>query len=143
MKVNRKGLVKVEKGEIRIGNFFIKDEGSTEHYKVQDLNSVFVVRVWKRIPLGIWLTNILSMKEKGHETLKAWISVVWSMLSVVPDQEFIEGIMKETKACLDRHPDWYGAKKDATEEEHAKAVEQVEGMKEFEMEVKELADKAD
>lgn len=133
----------MERGEIRIGNFFIKDEGSAEHYKVQDLNSVFVVRVWKRIPLGIWLTNILSAKEKGHETIKAWVSVLWSMLSVVPDQEFIEGIMNETKACLDRHPDWYGVKKEASEEEHAKAVEDVKEMKEFEMEVKELKDKAD
>ena len=43
-------------------------------------------------------------------------------------------------AALERHPDWYGIKKDATPEEDADALKEVQEMKQFEEEVRNLPD---
>lgn len=136
MKLTKEGKVRLERGEIRIGNFFIRDEGEDKPIKVVDLNSCFSIRVSKRMPLGIWLENIMKMGDAGHETLKAWIGTMWSVLSVAPDQDYIADLVKAADGNFGRHPDWYGGKKEgATEEEDAAAIEEVKGMKEFEEDV--------
>ena len=142
MKTTKNGNVKLEKGEIRIGNFFVKREA--EHIRLSDLNGVFTHRVLRRIPLGIWLDNMWEMASKGHEgamsTLKAYIATMWSFFSVVPDDEYIRGVLDLAHSSLERHPDWYGMKKDATEEEDAEAAKEVREMKEFEEKVREAAE---
>lgn len=139
MKVTKEGKVRLEKGEVRLGNFFIRDEGEDKPIKVVDLNGCFSIRVSKRMPLGIWLTNIMEMGEKGHETLRTWIATMWAVLSMVPDQEFVEGLVKTADACLERHPDWYGGRKgEATEEEDAAALEEVKNLNEFEEDVRKI-----
>ena len=90
MKVTRKGTVKLEKGEVRIGNFFVKDEDN--HIKLQDLNGVFSHRVHKNMAIGIWLSNMLQGGQKDPaylDSIKTYIGAMWSMFSVVPDNEFI------------------------------------------------------
>ena len=138
MKLTKEGKVRLEKGEVRIGNFFIRDEGDYKPIKVVDLHSCFSIRIAKHMPLGIWLENILKMGEKGHETLKAWIGTMWSVLSVVPDQDFMADLVKATGDNFDRHPEWYGGKKESTEKEDAAAIEEVKGMQEFEDDVKKI-----
>lgn len=136
MKVTKDGKVKLEKGEIRVGNFFIRDEGENEHIKVVDLNSCFTIRVGKRMPLGIWLDNMLKLGDKGLDTIRTWCSAMWAVLSVAPDQEYVESIVGAADANLKRHPDWYGY--DMTDDDGANtsAAEEVREMKEFEEEVK-------
>lgn len=142
MKISKKdGTPRLEKGEVRIGNFFVRDEGDNEHIRVVDLNSCFTIRVWKRMPLGIWLDNMLKRGDSAHESIKAWVSVMWSVLSVAPDQEFVGNLLEVAKDALERHPDWYGVKSDATPEEDAEAVSDVEGIMEFESDVKEVMEK--
>ena len=140
MKVTKEGKVRLEKGEVRIGNFFLRDEGEDKPIKIVDLNSCFSVRVSKRMPLGIWLDNIIKMGEKGHETLHTWVGAMWTVLSMAPDQEFVEDLVHAADANLKRHPDWYGGNPDATEEDDAKALEEVEGISEFEEDVRKLPD---
>jgi len=136
MKVTKNGKVKLESGEVRFGNFFVKDEADNGHIRVVDLNSCFSVRISKRMPLGIWMDNILKMGEKGEETIKTWIGAMWSVLSMAPDQEYVEALIKAADANLNRHPDWYGGKAGgATEDDDAEALEEVKGMTEFEKEV--------
>ena len=146
MKTTKDGGVKLEKGEIRVGNFFIRDEGENEHIKVTDLNSCFTIRVLKRMPLGIWLENMLDMArvdENAVNTLKTWVSVMWSLLAVVPDNDFIAEILKSADDALHRHPDWYGYKPSDDEEENAEAAREVKEMTDFEQEVKDLEKRED
>lgn len=133
MKVTKDGKVKLEKGEVRIGNFFVRDEGENEHIKVVDLNSCFTIRVGKRMPLGIWLDNVLKMGDGGRESIRTYISVMWSLLSVAPDQEFVKDVLDVSERALRRHPDWYGFDPDGDD---ASATEEVREMTEFEEEVK-------
>lgn len=143
MKTTKDGKVKLEKGEIRVGNFFFRDEGENEHIKVTDLNSCFTIRVLKRMPLGIWLDNMIDLSRtdvKGSDTLKTWVSVMWSLLSVVPDDDFVKEIIKSTEDALNRHPDWYGYDKNADDDE---ALQEVKEMKEFEDAIRNLDNETD
>ena len=141
MKVTKSGKLRLDAKDTRVGNFVFTDE--VEHVKVQDLGSTTVVRIGKRMPLGIWLTNILGMGEKGNDTLRTWVATVWSVLSPAPDNDYITDLLKAADAALKRHPEWYGIKEDATDEEDAEALNEVKEMTEFEEEVKNLAEKDD
>lgn len=143
MKTTKEGKIKLEKGEVRVGNFFFRDEGENEHIRVTDLNTCFTIRILKRMPLGIWLDNMMDLSRtdaKGVETLKTWAAVMWSLLAVVPDDQFVLELVKSTDDSLNRHPDWYGYDKDANDDE---AIQEVKEMKEFEEEIRRLEEKKD
>ena len=137
MKLTKQGKIRLEKGEVRIGNFFIRDEGENEHIRLTDLNSCFTLRVWKRMPIGIWLDNMLKNGDDGKESLKTYIAMMWSSMAVAPDNEFVADMLKCAESALKRHPDWYGSKGDATPDDDKEAQEEVEGMMALENEVKE------
>ena len=145
MKISKKtGKVRLEQNEIRVGGFFIKRDDL--QMKLTDLNGVFHHAVSRRMPIGIWLENIWARAYHGEEaaikTLQTYIASMWSLFSVAPDDEFIGDVIQTAKNALERHPDWYGVKVDATEEEDAEAVKEVEEMKEFEQEMKNLSEHA-
>ena len=144
MKVTKKGTVKLEKGEVRIGNFFVKDEDN--HIKLQDLNSVFSHRVSKAMPIGIWLSNVLVAGKKDakwYDSIKTYIGAMWSMFSVAPDEDFIMDCIRISKECMERHPDWYGVKPDAAPEEDAEALEEVKELTELEEDIRKADEKAE
>lgn len=140
MRYNSKtGKVKLEPDEIRVGNFFVKREVS--HIKIQDLNGVFSFRANRRMAIGVWLENMWDAArtdEGALGSLKTYIATMWSVFSVVPDDGYVKDALEMAHAALDRHPEWYGIKKDATPEEDAEALKEVQEMKEFEEEVRNL-----
>lgn len=140
MKVSKKtGQVRLEQNETRIGNFFVKNEADA--IKIQDLNTLFWLRVSKRMPVGIWLDNMLKLGADGETSVKTYIATLWSFFSVVPDNEFVNAAIEQTHACLNRHKDWYGIK-ESTEEGDEKAVEVVKEMKDFEGDLKKAVENA-
>lgn len=141
MKVTKKGILKLDANDTRVGNFVFTNE--EEHIKVQDINTVYWLRISKRMPLGIWLNNIIRTGEAGYDTLKTWVATVWSVLSVAPDDGFIHDLLKASDSALNRHPDWYGIDRSQSEEDDRNAAEEVKGMMEFEEEVKNLSEKKD
>ena len=144
MKVTKKGIVKLEKDEVRVGNFFVKRE--EEHIKIVDLNGVFSFRANRRMAIGIWLENTwlraMRGEEVGIENLKTYIATMWSVFSVAPDDAYIQDALTMAQNALGRHPDWYGIKADATDEENEQAAADVKGMKEFEQAIKNLPDES-
>lgn len=130
MKILKNNKIKLEHGEHRAGNFFFKIEDN--HIKIQDLNGLMSFRVGRRMAVGMWLENTIKLGEKGHETLKAYASTVWTFLALVPDQEAISGILELTKDAMGRHPDWYGYKPSDSEKETTEAANEVKEMLEFE-----------
>ena len=122
MKINKDGKIKLEKDEIRVGNFFAKRESG--HIRLTDIHGVFSVRFSTRIPAGAWL-DALMLGKGTEESLKAYVATLWSALSVVPDQAFLDSLFRAVKDCLERHRDWYGAA-EGGDAEDAKALAQVE-----------------
>lgn len=143
MKVTKNGKVKLEKDEIRVGNFFIRRE--EDHMKIMDLGSVFTHRVSRVIPVGIWLeamwARAMNADESAVSTLRAYIGTMWSVFSVAPDDGYIKDALAMAQSALERHPEWYGVKKDATDEEDAEAAKSVEEMSEFEESMRGLVEK--
>jgi hypothetical protein len=139
MKIKKDGNVCLDEKDTRVGNFVFTEE--EEHVKAQDIGRMFVVRLSKRLPIGIWLSNIIGMASDGLVTLKTWVATIWTVLSVAPDNDYIRDLMNAAEACLNRHKDWYGIKDDATEEDDAKAVEEMKEMSEFEDDVKKALEK--
>lgn len=111
--------------------------------KIMDLNSIFYHRVDRRMPIGIWIENIWARANNGDEsaieTLKVYIATMWSVFSVAPDDQYISDLYLAAEDALKRHPDWYGIK-EGSEEEDAKAVQEVKEMKEFEEDIKKMDD---
>lgn len=140
MKLSRSGP-KLEKGEIRIGNFFIKEE--SEHIKVTDLNAVFSFRVRKGIPVGMFIKQSVDAIRKGDEGYEKgtgnYLAVLWALMSTIPDMEFLETAYNACEDCMKRHPEAYGLKKgEPTEEEQQEAEKEVKEMMEFEEELKKM-----
>ena len=144
MKVTKKGIVKLDRNEVRVGNFFVKRED--DHMKIVDLNEVFSFRANRRMAIGIWLENtwVRAMRgdEVGINTLKTYIATMWSVFSVAPDDDYIQDALTMAQDALGRHPEWYGIKADATDEEHEQAASDVKGMKEFEQAIKDFPDES-
>lgn len=113
--INKNGKIKLEKGDIRIGNFVLSVE--EQHIKVQDLNKFFTLRFHKRMPVGIWLDSLIKRGDAGKDSLKTYIAVLWSVLSVAPDNEYMQDLIKAAQAGLARHPDWYGKKENGDGQE--------------------------
>ena len=144
MKVTKKGTVKLEKGEVRIGNFFVKDEEN--HIKLQDLNGVFSHRIDKRMVIGIWIANMLELGKEDPaylDSIKTYIGAMWSIFSVVPDNDFVTEAIKGANECMQRHPEWYGVKLDATPEEDAEALEEVKELTELEEDIRKADEKTE
>lgn len=109
------GKIKLEKNGYRVGNFVLSIE--KQHIKVQDLNQCFTLRFLKRIPIGIWLDSLIKRGEDGVDSLKTYIAVIWSVLTVVPDSEYVQALVDDAQDGLKRHPEWYGKKEDKDEKE--------------------------
>lgn len=107
MKV-KDGKIKLEKNDYRVDNFVLSVE--KQHIKVQDLNQCFTLRFLKRMPIGIWLDSLIKRGDEGVDSLKTYIAVIWSSLSPVPDSEYMQSLIDSAKACIGRHPEWYGKK---------------------------------
>lgn len=113
MKV-KNGKYKLEKNDIRVGNFVLSVE--EQHIKVQDLNKFFTLRFHKRMPVGIWLDSLIKRGDEGKDSLKTYIAVIWSVLSVIPDSEYMQALVDDAQEGLERHPEWYGKKKEDGQE---------------------------
>lgn len=109
------GKIKLEKNDYRVGNFVLSIE--KQHIKVQDLNQCFTLRFHKRMPVGIWLDSLIKRGDEGKDSLKTYIAVIWSVLSVIPDSEYMQSLVDDAQEGLKRHPEWYGKKEDKDEKE--------------------------
>lgn len=110
MKFTKGGKVKTEKGEIRVGNFFVREESDGEHIKATDLNSYFSFRFRRAMPIGRWICHLTRKGDAGLGSIKTYLAVMWSVMSAIPDDEYVKSLMEASKACMSRHPEWYGAK---------------------------------
>ena len=138
----KNGKVMLEKGEVRTGNYFIKEE--SEHVKIADLNSVFTFRIKKEIPIGQFvLQGVAASKEdeSSGRGLENWMAVLSSVLCTVPDLQFLEELFAAAESCIKRHPDAYGypPEEEALDEAaQREAEEEARELMEFEKDLKNL-----
>ena len=116
---------KLHKGERFVGNHILKSE--PDFYKISQVTRLFSFRVHKLSALGIFITNCL---EVNTETSGKWLEMLilekMQNLGTVPDEDFLLKSMAESKACIERHPEWYGVQgQPLPEEEDARVTDEV------------------
>jgi hypothetical protein len=127
MKV-KKNKVKLQRGDVRIGNFVYHAEN--EHYKVQDINGVFSLRLYGQMPAAMMMRAGLLNAQENEAFLHSYAAVMYNVLSCVPDEEFMKAINEAAIACVNRHKEFYGIKEDVTPEEDAKIVQEEKELEE-------------
>lgn len=142
----KNGKAKLETGEVRFGNYFIKEEA--EHMKVTDINAVMTFRVRKAVPVGAFLLQTVEAARGTDEDysrgMENYLTVLFSSLCTIPDQQFLGEIYAAAEACMKRHPEAYGMPKEEEMTEEAQIAAEKEGKEllEFEEQLKNLPDDA-
>ena len=142
MKVNKKGEAKLEKNEVRTGNFFVKMESG--HVKVQDINSAVSFRISRDVATGKWLEILLGKGKEGLASIELYAKTMWMMLTIVPDDKAIEELISLLDDAVNRHPEFYGLKKeDLSDEENERIIEEEKAVAEYMEEMGKLAKDGD
>jgi len=124
MKRKNKNKVKVQKGDVRVGNFIFHNEA---HFiKLSDINSLFNLRISKDTIPGRLLQGGMDGGKKGDEVrenyLHNYAAVMFNTLLCVPDNDFLAALNTAVLSSVDRHKDIYGYGEDVTDEEDAKIL---------------------
>lgn len=127
MKV-KKGKMKLQRGDVQIGNFVYHSE--KEHYKVQDINGVFSLRLYGQMPAAMMMRAALLDKDENNAFLHGYAAVIYNALSCIPDDEFLRAVNEAAVACVNRHKEFYGIKEDITVEEDARIVNEEKELEE-------------
>lgn len=127
MKV-KKGKMKLQRGDVRVGNFVFHAE--KEHYKVQDINGVFSLRLYGGMPAAMMMRTGLSDPQGNENFLHGYAAVMYNVLSCVPDEEYLKAVNEAAIACVNRHKEFYGIKDDVTAEEDAAIVKEEKELEE-------------
>lgn len=121
MKVSRKtGKIRLDANEVMVdeNRYFVKREFG--HMKLYDMNYSLHVSVSRRTVAGAWLENMWVRATNGEEeatrTLKTYMATLWSVLTVAPDDAFINDTLEAVDGAFNRHPDWYGLDNDSKDE---------------------------
>jgi hypothetical protein len=132
MKVTKKGKVKLETGDRRVGNFVYHREKA--HYKLQDIGGLMSLRVSNTLMAGVMMSEI--MDDGGENFLGNYAATMWNLICCVPDIELMADVHKAVTACLNRHKDLYGLKEDLSAEEDAKILREEMELHEAEVEAR-------
>jgi len=132
MKVTKKGKVKLETGDRRVGNFVYHREKA--HYKLQDIGGLFSLRVSNALLAGVMISEV--MDDGGENFLGNYAATMYNVLCCVPDAELMAELNKSVVACVNRHKDLYGVKDDITAEEDAKILKEELELHEAEVEAR-------
>lgn len=131
MKVKR-GKVKLEKGDRRVGNFVYHREPA--HYKLQDIGGLVSVRISNALLAGRMIAEV--MDDGGENFLHNYAASVYNVMGCVPDVEFLGELNKCVRECINRHKELYGIKDDLTEAEDAIILKEERELAEAEAEVR-------
>ena len=151
MRVNKKGEAVCEKGEVRVGNFFVKVEGSGM-VKLTELSSMMVHRISADLPIGVLLVSAVdsAMKkdEQAADFLQLYCSMMWLCSTVVPvtrkneagevEYNFWEEFLGVINRAADEAKMVYGVKAEPSDEEDAEALEGVKDALAVEEEIKQM-----
>lgn len=104
MKLNKKGQIRLQRGDYRVGNFIFHEE--PEHIKCMDISGLVSWRVSADTSVGMLIK--MGIKEKHDGWLKGYAASIFSQLCVVPDVPFLVKHAELINAQTAAHPEYYG-----------------------------------
>lgn len=118
MKTDKKGRIRLQRGDYRTGNFVFHDEG--RFIKVMAISGIVSWRVSTDTSMGMLL--LAAIKEKRDTWLHVYAAGMFSQLCVVPDAEFFRKHAELVNAQVEAHPEYYGKEKPTDDKEKDDAV---------------------
>lgn len=138
MKITKKGKVRLDRDDVRVGNFVLHTE--RDHYKIEDISRVFSVRACSTTTIGMLFRAVVENIKAGDEGSRAFLhdycAVMFNILSVAPDHDFLAELQKSAVACLERHKDMYGIRDDLGKEEDERILKEEVELAEAEREAR-------
>ena len=107
MKTNRKGKIRLQRGDYRVGNFVFHEEDN--HVKVTATSGIASWRISRDTAMGMLVSN--GIREKQDRWLGIYAACVFSQLLVVPDSDFFAKHAELINAQAEAHPEFYGKEK--------------------------------
>lgn len=129
----KKGKVKLESGDIRVGNFVFHPE--KHHVKMCDVNDTISFRI------SVFTTNgrmlKMAMDGKKLDALQNYAIVMYNALGVAFDNTLLEDLNNAAISCMERHKDLYGIEDKPSDEKNEKDLGAVKDDMEVREEIKE------
>lgn len=114
--------VKLSHDDVRVGNFIYHNE--KDFVKVSDINGFVSHRISKFIPKGRFLSMALEEPDETKtQWLQAYATVLFNVLSCVPDKDFLDELNRSAVVCAERHRNLYNVKDDISREEDDAVLE--------------------
>lgn len=107
MKTNRKGQIRLQTGDYRVGNFVFRREPS--YILVVATSGIVSWRVSLDLSVGMLLLQ--AIKEHHDNWLRTYAASTFSQLCVVPDSDFFAKHATIVNAQVEAHPEYYGKQK--------------------------------
>lgn len=131
MKTTKEGGIKLTRNDHRVGNFVFSDH--SESIKVQDVSSTVVVKISKRTSVARMVSAAIG--EGNDAFLRNYATMLYYVNGTVPDVELWREMNASLEACIRRHPELYGMKKEVDDTADADIIHQekefYEAVKEF------------
>lgn len=104
MRTDRKGRIRLQSGDYRVGNFVFHAE--PRHVKVTSSSGIVSWRVSLDTAIGILVEQ--AVRERKDNWLRTYAASTFSQLCVVPDPEFFTKHAALVNAQVAEHPEYYG-----------------------------------
>lgn len=131
MKVSKEGKITLTKLDYRVGNFVFTNFADSVGFS--DISQTVQTKVSKRTFVGQMLADAIS--QKMDRFLHNYGGVLFYLVGLAPDKEFIEESFAAARRCVERNASLYGCTGD--EKKDAAALEEVKALSGLEKAVKE------
>ena len=135
MKVLKDGSIKLSQIDFQVGNFVFSNFADAIGFS--DTARRVQTRVSKETFIGQMLTQ--AFLEKRKTFLHNYGTMLFYLVGLAPDDQFIKETFAAAEACVKRHPDLYGAPQAQSEEADQKIIRQEKELHEFAEEIKKAA----
>lgn len=142
-----KAIAKIEKRDLRIGNYVVTDEGN--FIKVTDISGSVSHRfAAMNLVKGVMFKQLFKEAKEGDEgalkLLESYCVVMHNVLSCFPfsksEFNYLEAINEATIRCYNDNKELYGIKDEPTDEENEKALESVKENEEVREKMEDFGD---
>lgn len=104
MKTDRKGRIRLQKGDYRVGNFVLHKENG--FIKVMATSGIVSWRISTDTTVGMLVEE--AMNEKKDNWLAIYAAMNFSQLCTVPSPDFFRKHSELINAQVEAHPEYYG-----------------------------------
>lgn len=135
MKVLKDGSLKLSQIDLRVGNFVFSNFADAIGFS--DIARRVQTRVSKETFIGQMLTQ--AVLEKRKTFLRNYGTMLFYIVGLAPDDQFIKEAFAAAESCIKRHPDLYGTPPAQSEEKDQKIIQEEKELHEFAEEIKKAA----